>query len=183
MYGCIVNALDSKIFKNIQSQREQGNQVEVQDIGIKETPYHKLLMEEEKRKHIVKRKDFTDNLNIERRFANTVKKNRYEKSIYKKLEKELSPDRKELLKIDESDIFEHTRSHTIEPTVESIKHQDMSIANSIFKSLTKLNKDTIQSHLKRLNFTNGRYLLNKSDSSKRFSERPLNEIYSGKLLK
>lgn len=125
-------------------------------------------MEEEKKKHVVKRKDFIETLKLERRFADTVKKNRYEKRIYRKLEKELSPDPKEYLKIDESNVFEHTRAHTI---------------NYIFKSLTKLNKDTIQSHLKRLNFNNGRYLLNKSDSSKRFSERPLNEIYSGKLLK
>jgi len=40
----------AKIFKNIQLQKEKGQQVIFDNIGLKDTPYHKLLLEEESKK-------------------------------------------------------------------------------------------------------------------------------------
>ena len=37
----------AKIFKHIQDQKEKGEEIQFKNIGIKETPYHKLLIEEE----------------------------------------------------------------------------------------------------------------------------------------
>ena len=37
----------ARIFKQIQIQKDRGEEINLVDIGIKETPYHKILLEEE----------------------------------------------------------------------------------------------------------------------------------------
>lgn len=54
------------IFKDIQESLEEGREVQLKGIGIKETPYNKLLIQAEKDKLIVKRKDFIESLEIEK---------------------------------------------------------------------------------------------------------------------
>ena len=167
-----------KIFKNIQEHLENGREVQLRDIGLKETPYHQLLLEEEASKRIVKRQDFIDTLEREKRFTSLVSNRNKDQEFYQKLEYQLSdPD----LRKEESDVdlFKHTRAQTMEP--EDVSRTKKNLSFKIFKNVDKINKLKVQNHLKRLEFSEGRYKLNQSDSSKHFTDRPFNEIYQGKL--
>lgn len=56
----------ANIFKDIQESLQEGREVQLKGIGLKETPYNKLLIQAEKDKLIVKRKDFIESLEIEK---------------------------------------------------------------------------------------------------------------------
>ena len=131
-------------------------------------------------KHFSKRKDFSQVLDIEKRFADTFKRSKKDRVVYKNLERELSMDR---LKANQPIVStRYDRSSTIEPNFPN-SNQSHTFSNSIISSVSALNDTSVQTHLRKLKFNNGLYQLTASDSLKRFNERPLNEIYNGKLSK
>ena len=56
----------TSIFKDIQESLQEGREVTLNGIGLKETPYNKLLIQAEEDKKIVKRKDFIESLKFEK---------------------------------------------------------------------------------------------------------------------
>ena len=87
-----------------------------------------------------------------------------EDKIYRKLERDLSEDNIEHQEQDVG-IFEKTRSQTIEPDP-SRRYGKQRGTDKMFNNLIKLSNNAVQSHLKKLQFENGAYKLNQSDSSK-----------------
>lgn len=179
-----------RIFKNIQDQTEKGQEIQLSEIGFKETPYHKLLLEEKSKKHYIKRQDFTNVLEVEKRFADTMRKTKKDSQIFKRLARDLSLDElegkykipKNLRLGSKSDKFRYDKKSTLNP--ENFSHRySNSLSNTLMNDLDRLDNSHVQTHLKKLRFTQGKYQLSPSDSTKKFSERPLNEAYNGKLLK
>ena len=65
-YESMRKAKLTSIFKDIQESLQEGREVKLKGIGIKETPYNKLLMQLERDKQIIKRKDFIESLEKEK---------------------------------------------------------------------------------------------------------------------
>ncbi|CAI2370967.1 unnamed protein product [Moneuplotes crassus] len=177
----IKNMRMERIFKSIQDQTERGEQLKLTEIGLKGTPYHQLLIEEESQKHFVKKKDFEDILEIEKRFTQTIRNSKRDTMIYQKLAKDLSLDGlEESYKLPKSLVYD--KESYINPKNTSHRYAN-SISMNLMNKVAKLNETNVQTHLKKLKFSNGLYQLSPVDSIKKFNNRPLNEIYNGKLQK
>ncbi|CAI2370234.1 unnamed protein product [Moneuplotes crassus] len=170
-----------RIFKSIQDQTEKGEKLKLTEIGLKGTPYHKLLQEEQSKKHFTKRKDFDDILEKEKRFTDTITKGKRDAKIYQRLAKDLSlDDIEDSYNIPKKIIYD--KESCLNPKRPRHRYGN-SLSISLMNNVAKLNQTNVQSHLKKLRFANGQYQLSPVDSIKRFNERPLNEVYNGKLLK
>lgn len=184
----MINAKLTSIFKDIQMSIEDGREVEIKGIGLKETPYNKLLLgisravfilfmfvtnvkashnlrpdiEAEKMNKVVKRRDFIENLEIEKRLTARLR-NTTEARVYQQLEKQLVNPNSDIDASD-TDLFINTRAVTIES--DPLKDPQDKKINKLFSSLVKLTNKGIQSHLRKLDFDNGVFKLKPCDSNK-----------------